>query len=824
MAGNTEELGIRMSATGVVETTSGVNLTGKAVENLGQKLDEAGKQGAKLDAGARTGAAGAKVAETAARELADQLGRTIPVTGQLGETLQTLGGDGAAAVARMATAGGALSAVMAPLAVLGAAVGVAWMQGRIEAQRYFQALTLTGNAAGVTSAQMGDMARRIDGVAGTQRQASEALAQIASTGKVAGSTMEAVGLAAVQMERITGQSVQKTVGEFAALGNDPVKAVRALNESTNFLTVAVYDQVKALAEQGNETAAASVAQKAYADALLPRLQQIEQSQGLVERGWRALKSAAKEAWDAMLDVGRATTPEERLNTAKKALEDFDRQGNEPRRGTLRSSGQREALRAQLLGNVSVAESDVREQARNAAASATRAQVVKDYAAAQEANQKWAEAALTNTERMDKALQAYRKNNEAILRGGGSLNDAQVAREEAAIRAKFADKGRTGGAAAVDPAKAIENQIAKRREQAATELFLGEQLSEADRFRVETLRQIDGIQGKIGKTRADDLRRQTTETADLMAKEQSRRELAEADEVVRKRELATRQAAAQLAEREALGLEREVEGLRQSNEEIGLNADGLALLHQRRIDDAIAQKQQELARVQGLTGYESEARAIERQISLLGELRGEAGKRQNKQRDEELRRENDQRRKGISDALLDGLRNGFDGGRKLADAFLDDLVQQFDRTVLRPHLDIMAQGLMSAVDGLVGAIGGGLSGGASSLLSFFGFHSGGVGPNENSFVRVPKFHTGVGPDEMHAVIQKSEGVFTRGQMKAMASLDDVQKALGSSRPSLNYSPTIMVPERSDRATILSDVGRMLKASHAELLEKMERGMV
>lgn len=55
-----------------------------------------------------------------------------------------------------------------------------------------------------------------------------------------------------------------------------------------------------------------------------------------------------------------------------------------------------------------------------------------------------------------------------------------------------------------------------------------------------------------------------------------------------------------------------------------------------------------------------------------------------------------------------------------------------------------------------------------------FHSGGM-TNEPSgsryldqsvFANAPRFHTGIGPDELAAVIKKDEGVFTPGQMRAM----------------------------------------------------------
>jgi hypothetical protein len=56
-----------------------------------------------------------------------------------------------------------------------------------------------------------------------------------------------------------------------------------------------------------------------------------------------------------------------------------------------------------------------------------------------------------------------------------------------------------------------------------------------------------------------------------------------------------------------------------------------------------------------------------------------------------------------------------------------------------------------------------------------FHSGGIVGREGRSFRIgvnpdvlPRFHAGVGPDEQLAVLQKGEGVFTAGQMRALGA--------------------------------------------------------
>ncbi|MFP3416586.1 phage tail length tape measure family protein, partial [Bacillus sp. SIMBA_074] len=77
-----------------------------------------------------------------------------------------------------------------------------------------------------------------------------ALAEIANTGKFTAEQIELVGLAAVQMENVTGKAVSDTIAEFEKLSKEPAKGIVELNEKYNFLTADIYEQIAALQEQG----------------------------------------------------------------------------------------------------------------------------------------------------------------------------------------------------------------------------------------------------------------------------------------------------------------------------------------------------------------------------------------------------------------------------------------------------------------------------------------------------------------------------------------------------------------------------------------------
>lgn len=192
------------------------------------------------------------------------------------------------------------------LAAAAGALALAYNQGANETQAFTRSIVLSGNAAGVTTAQLTELARAQSLLVGTQGQAAEALAKLASTGQVVSASLSQAAEASVRFARVGGD-VDTLVKKFAALGKDPLKAIVDINEAENFLTESVYKQVKALSEQGRIVEATTVAQQAYAAAVNGRAQQIEQSLGSIERAWMSVKDAAKLAWDAMLNIGRQET-------------------------------------------------------------------------------------------------------------------------------------------------------------------------------------------------------------------------------------------------------------------------------------------------------------------------------------------------------------------------------------------------------------------------------------------------------------------------------------------------------------------------------------
>ncbi|QIL69560.1 hypothetical protein G7048_03725 [Diaphorobacter sp. HDW4B] len=327
-----------------------------------------------------------------------------------------------------------------------AAVAMAYNSGSKEADEYRNAIILTGNAAGTTVSQLSSYAREISGVVGTQAAAAESLAAMAGSGKVTNDVLKEAAQAAVEYERATGTAATKTAEKFASLANEPLSAVLKLNEGTNFLTVSVYKQIKSLEEQGRTTEAAAAAQRAYADALTSRSSEITANLGYIERGWRAIKDAAKAGWDAMLNVGRSATVGEQLETARKSLDQRMQSGptNELVRGNWEKGN--EHLRQQIA----LLSEQERMMKRGAETEAQRAKNSQQFFEWEKQGDQFKSKAAKRDEEVRKAEVEGRE-----LINAGLLTEAGLRERIADIKDKYKDKKSGAGSAGVG-----ENEVAQ----------------------------------------------------------------------------------------------------------------------------------------------------------------------------------------------------------------------------------------------------------------------------------------------------------------------------------------------------------------------------
>lgn len=390
-------------------------------------------------------------------------------------------------------AGRALASTLNPLTVAIGAVVVAmgtlllaYQQGSQESFEYNKAIILTGNVAGTSADQLANMARELDGVAGTQRQAAAALAEVTQVGKFTAAQIQEIATTAVVMENAIGKSVSETVGEFKRLAEEPAEASAELNKQYNYLTAAVYEQIQALEDQGNEAAAAQLAFESLASAMQSRAAEITGNLGLIERAWKGIKGAAAEAWDEMLSVGREQTLEEQLAALDQrgldsgsvvasgamlgplgaAKELWDQITPQVQGATEEGAAQLEQERQRL--RLAIQQRDAEAKRRGEAAAVQAAAI-----AAEQEIAKQREQSLSKAEQKEKAIADYRANVEKIRAANpnsAQISDDQVAKDIAAIEARYAErvkKTRTPKPKVDQELKQQEQYVAQLERQAAT---------------------------------------------------------------------------------------------------------------------------------------------------------------------------------------------------------------------------------------------------------------------------------------------------------------------------------------------------------------------
>ncbi len=398
---------------------------------------------------------------------------------QGGQLKDMFGGIGPAARAL----GGYITGMINPFTLLAAAAAVlalAYKQGSAEQDAFRVSLVSTGNLAGKSTGQMADLAKEVSGVTGTTGAAADALAQLVATGSLTSDQFKDMAVAAVAWESATGKAVSETVAEFKRLADEPTKASAALNEQYNYLTAAVYDQIRALEEQGNKTAAANLAEATYAGALQERAKNIKENLGSLESAWNSVTSGAKKAWDAMLNIGREDTLAQQIEKAQKQLDELPARSSLTGRQAARDQAAQDAQRAALQGQLDFlkqqkATQDSIARAQGLAAGDERAAI----AASTSMHQKYL-AGLDNEGKKKNAIAVLDRERAARLRVTGA-DAVAIEREYAVALAKieedFKDKKKTPRAKAYSDDEATRTLLALRQQQSSLE----EQLSSSEKL-------------------------------------------------------------------------------------------------------------------------------------------------------------------------------------------------------------------------------------------------------------------------------------------------------------------------------------------------------
>ena len=387
-----------------------------------------------------------------------------------------------------------------PVTLAAAAVGVlglAYYKGSQEQDEFYKSLTLSGNLVGKTSGQLADMAARVSVAANsTTGAAASTLNQLVSSGKVAGDSLERVTTAIVKTSEATGIATDKLVGDFNDIAADPVAAITKLNDQYHFLTLATYNQIKALQDEGNQQEAARVASESYSSSLIQRSNDIKENLGLLEKAWDGVWGSAKKAWDAMFDIGREQTLADKLATLNENIAEAQKgqaEGGFWNGFSARFSNlpemlkQRDAIQSQITAeetlNEILSDHDKAEQKR-----------IKTQQEADSVNQQL----LSNADIRNQKL----KQQSEFLKSG-AITAEQYAKNVSRINELYKDpkspKTPKGKAYTEDAATRLLDQINQQTAAMQSQLDASDKLNSATQARIKFEQQIADLKSKTQLT-------------------------------------------------------------------------------------------------------------------------------------------------------------------------------------------------------------------------------------------------------------------------------------------------------------------------------------
>jgi phage-related minor tail protein len=618
---------------------------------------------------------------------------------QGGQLKDMFGGAGAAAQAL----GGYVLGLINPFTVLAAVAGVVtvgFIQGSKESQEYAKALILSGNAAGVTAGQLRAIASAIDATSGaTESKAAEVLAQLAAAGEVGAANLERFAKAAIELERAGGPAAEATAKAFADLARDPLAASVKLTESTRYLTAAVAEQIAELEKQGKTTEAARLAQDAYAKALEERTPQLVARLGLVERAWKGIKDATKEAGDAILNIGRPTdTLQKEIDVLKQRIAQ-----NTQDREKTNDAGRT----AQIDRGTAVLTQRLRLLQQGQAYEALDAAYAAQRVEREEAGVRWlkeGEKYLSNKQRL--SAEIAKIQTEGAKAG---ISEALIAERVAAARERA--NGKADAKAERDRNSELEQQ-----------LRLVAELSGVSGTYVQDLQRLDAARrsGLVGDERYIEL------VTELISKQPMVR-----DQMQDMARAAKAQAAAVLQAEEAwaryvVGLDQNVEAGNRTLQQLQLELVELTAGKQARFElEQLERERLALTYDQTAAAAELDRTDSSRYRKLADQVREEI--RLRKQVNEattsnEVKKAN---LKAAEDAAKDWDRTAGQIGQSLADALFEggksagDLLKGYFRTlILKPIIDATFKPLVNEVGAALGLPGAGGAGGVggSGLVS------------------------------------------------------------------------------------------------------------
>lgn len=259
---------------------------------------------------------------------------------QGGQLKDTMGGVG-----NMFKAIGSLftpfSVGLTTVAVAVGSVSYALYKAVDDLDKFKDAMTLTGNFAGVTYDKLLSLGNLLsDKTNASIGSARDVMQQLAATGKYTATSIEAVGEVVLRFAKISGVDAAKAVETLIPLLDGTASSAKQLNDKYHFLTLEQYKNIEALEKQGRLQEAA----KMQATLLNESLQSTQRQLGNLEKAWQGVANFASKAWDAMMGWGRENGTE-RAKELEKLINEVTTEIENRRSQGLKTGSQEAAIKA-----------------------------------------------------------------------------------------------------------------------------------------------------------------------------------------------------------------------------------------------------------------------------------------------------------------------------------------------------------------------------------------------------------------------------------------------------------------------------------------------
>lgn len=161
-------------------------------------------------------------------------------------------------------------------------------------------LAMTGGAAFDSADKLATAAERIGNETGNSfASTAKVMSELVAQGKFTGAQIEAITRTTQDWSRATGESADKIEQAFGEIADNPVQAIKKLNNQYDFLTAAQAKHIVMLDKAGHHTEAMTELTNLFAGTMDKRSRDIISNASQLEQCWDALKKWARNTTTAV---------------------------------------------------------------------------------------------------------------------------------------------------------------------------------------------------------------------------------------------------------------------------------------------------------------------------------------------------------------------------------------------------------------------------------------------------------------------------------------------------------------------------------------------